>query len=222
MEGNQKKGGAFLDLETLLEKFRDRDRFPDSRMFNIHYSVLVPIMEREGKLHLIFEVRSKNLKNQPGEICFPGGKVEWGETPKEAALRETCEELGLQREDLLDIERMGEDVQPFAFRIIHTFVGVIQPRAEIRPNPDEVEEIFAVPLEWFRSARPEIYQVKIQLLPEQVFPSHKIPGGENRFLSERKIKEYFYYYGDYTIWGLTARILQDFLARAGISGMIEM
>ncbi|MEF1862735.1 CoA pyrophosphatase, partial [Neisseria gonorrhoeae] len=57
-------------------------------------SVLIPIIEINNTHYILFEVRSKNLKHQPSEISFPGGKIESGETPYEAVIRETCEELG--------------------------------------------------------------------------------------------------------------------------------
>ena len=68
------------------------------------YAVLVPLLRRADGLHLLYEVRSAALRRQPGEVCFPGGKLEPGEAPLDCALRETWEELGLAREhfDLFD------------------------------------------------------------------------------------------------------------------------
>lgn len=57
------------------------------------YSVLMPFVTTENGDALLLEIRSDNVK-QPGEICFPGGRIESGETPAETAVRETCEELG--------------------------------------------------------------------------------------------------------------------------------
>ena len=61
------------------------------------YSVLVPLVEREGGLSLLYEVRAGSLRRQPGEVCFPGGRLEGAESPEECALRETWEELGIPR-----------------------------------------------------------------------------------------------------------------------------
>jgi len=55
-----------------------------------YYSVLVPLVEKDGKLNLLFEKRASGLKRQPGEVCFPGGKVEEGETASESYLALTA------------------------------------------------------------------------------------------------------------------------------------
>ena len=63
------------------------------------YAVLIPWVETEYGDALLLEVRSDKVK-QPGEICFPGGRVEEGERVVAAAVRETCEELGISVEDI--------------------------------------------------------------------------------------------------------------------------
>ena len=68
-----------------------------------NYAVFIPLIKIDGEDHILFEVRSKNI-TQPGEVSFPGGRVEDGEDFKNAAIRETIEELLLDRED---IEYMG-------------------------------------------------------------------------------------------------------------------
>ncbi|MBX6378686.1 MAG: CoA pyrophosphatase, partial [Clostridia bacterium] len=63
----------------------------------VEAAVLVPLVQDDGgRWHLLFEVRSPDLRSRPSEICFPGGHVEpTDHTPAEAAVRETCEELQL-------------------------------------------------------------------------------------------------------------------------------
>ena len=53
------------------------------------FAVLAPLVRVDGETHLLFEVRALHMRRQPGEVCFPGGQIEEGETPLEAAVRET-------------------------------------------------------------------------------------------------------------------------------------
>ena len=64
------------------------------------YAVLCPLVERPDGLHLLYEVRAAALHRQPGEVCFPGGRMEAGETPEQCALRETEEELAIPRREI--------------------------------------------------------------------------------------------------------------------------
>ena len=82
-----------MDLEKLKRSLLGRT--PGLMDATGQYSVLVPLVEREGGLSLLYEVRAGSLRRQPGEVCFPGGRLEVAESPEECALRETWEELGI-------------------------------------------------------------------------------------------------------------------------------
>jgi len=70
------------------------------------YAVLVPLVEREDGIHVLYEVRALTLRRQPGEVCFPGGHIEAGETPEQCALRETFEELGIPEGEVQVLGRL--------------------------------------------------------------------------------------------------------------------
>lgn len=176
------------------------------------YSVLLPLIKINDNIHIIFEKRAEHLRRQPGEICFPGGRIEKGqEDSQTAALREAAEELRINKDDInlvgpLDFFVSSSD------SIIYPFVGWIEKEfAEISPNPDEVSEIFTVPVSFLLNTEPKIYQIHYKIEPEDSFPYHLIPDGKDYNWRPRSMKEYFYCYEDKVIWGMTARMLNEFL-----------
>jgi peroxisomal coenzyme A diphosphatase NUDT7 len=175
------------------------------------YAVLLPLVEKEDGLHVLFEIRAYHLRRQPGEVCFPGGKVDDTDRNElETAVRETSEELGIQRKNIADVFPLDFLVTPFG-TIIYPFVGVIHDVTKITPNDAEVAEIFTVPLDYFKTVKPEIFNVHYSVEPEENFPFELIIGGENYNWQKRQVDEYFYRYEGKVIWGLTARILTHFL-----------
>ncbi|GAB7386868.1 CoA pyrophosphatase [Bacillaceae bacterium] len=178
-------------------------------------AVLLPLVERDGQLHVLFEVRAKSLRRQPGEICFPGGKVDACDGSElDAAVRETCEELGVPRGAITPIAPLDFLVTPFN-SIIYPFVGTIDAPGRIRPNPDEVAEVFYVPLAYFSTVKPERHDIKLVVQPPEDFPFHLIAKGKYYNWRTGHVPEYFYTYQGRVIWGLTARILHHFLALIG-------
>lgn len=175
------------------------------------YAILLPLIERNGEVHVLFEVRSYDLRNQPGEICFPGGKIDFQDKTKEdAAVRETIEELGIERNAISDIFPLDYIVSPFGM-IVYPFAGVIDSKTAFNPNPPEVDHIFTVPLSFFMEKDPKIYRINFDIQPEESFPYDLIVGGENYNWRTRQVDEHFYIYGDKVIWGLTAEILAHFV-----------
>ncbi|MCL6479541.1 MAG: CoA pyrophosphatase [Peptococcaceae bacterium] len=175
-------------------------------------AVLLPLVEKDGKCHILFEVRSRHLNRQPGEICFPGGRVESSEHPDPlaAALRETAEELGIPDSDIEPIGPLDILVTPLS-AVIYPYVGKIN-TTEINPNPREVEETFLVPVDFFLSVPPFATCVEVATRYQPDFPLHKVPPVyKEGWQIKSTYPMYFYEYGKYFIWGMTGKILFNFL-----------
>ncbi|XP_066205749.1 peroxisomal coenzyme A diphosphatase NUDT7 [Saccopteryx leptura] len=115
------------------------------------YSILIPLLAKEGKLHLLFTLRSEKLRRSPGEVCFPGGKGEPTDADSVAtALREAQEEVGLCPEQVEVVCRLVPcllDVK--GNTLVTAVVGFIDHNFQAQPNPDEVKDVFLVPLDYF-------------------------------------------------------------------------
>lgn len=171
------------------------------------YAVLIPIIDVSGVTYLLFEKRSSKLRRQPGEICFPGGKLEAGESLQECAVRETVEELKVLPQQIELIGPGDIYVSPFNL-MIHPFVGVIK-NYQNTFSADEVEEIITIPLEFFRTQPPESFESKLISEPSQDFPYEWIPGGAKYPWAKGTYEILFYKYNDWIIWGMTAQIVKS-------------
>ncbi|MBW6409557.1 NUDIX hydrolase [Clostridium weizhouense] len=171
-------------------------------------SIIVPLIQLNNKLYVLFEVRAKKLNSQPGDICFPGGKIDFKETPKQAALRETYEELGIK-----DIEIINEldTVVRYDGMIIHPFLSIIKDIKNIKINKSEVDHVFYVPVDYLLNHKPLEAVGKLIVKREDDFPYDLIVNGENYKFKEGPYRYLFYKYKDYVIWGITAGILKNFL-----------
>lgn len=175
-------------------------------------AVTVPLIDMDGQPAVLFEVRSGQLNWQPGDICFPGGRIESRDSsPLEAAVRETVEELGIKREaieplgalDLL-VSPIGVMLYPYAVQLADGIVLV--------PNPDEVAEVFTVPLDFLLAAKPHTAFMETGTRPLPDFPFHLLPPDYPQGYRRRsKYSVLFYQYKQYVIWGVTASVLAAFI-----------
>ena len=162
---------------------------PDNRKLR-EAAVLIPIVEHLGDLHVILTMRSSALKHHPGQIAFPGGKVEPSDASTlAAALREADEEIGLPSDqvEILGTLPSHETVTGFT---VTPVVGAVHGDFDAFPQPGEVEEVFYVPLAHLQNA-----------------DSFAIQSRRWRGLTRQY---YTVPFGPYYIWGATARMLRAF------------
>ena len=167
-------------------------------------AVLIPLVNKEGEIHILFEVRQAGIR-QGGEICFPGGRIEEGESAEEAAVRETAEELLIPEEKIEVIAPMHVMSGPGGAKIysclgfLHEYQGSY--------SIQEVDRTFTVPLSWFAAYAPRTSTGAMAVETEENFPFDLLPGG--REYPWHKIPRRFYFYESEggVIWGITAELL---------------
>lgn len=212
-------------LGTLIRRLPEKPGIMGKeRYFNS--AVLVPLLTVDGSYHLLFEKRAENIR-QGSEICFPGGMHETGKDRdcRATAIRETVEELGVSREKIRILGRFDTLVATIG-ATVDAFLGEISIRSlsEISFNPQEVEKVFTMPVDFFLSNAPETYQIRLVVEPEYtnrkgedvvLLPARKLglperyhqPWGKSRH-------EILVYKTDYgVIWGITAAIIHDMVMK---------
>lgn len=176
------------------------------------YGVLVPIVEKDGELHLLYEVRDSNLSSQPGEVCFPGGQLEPGESMEHCAIRETMEELGISEQGIRVLTRL-DTLHAHPDISLYCYLGVLdyQLLSQAVANPVEVAETFLVPLSFLLENPPEIHMIKIKPLIDDNFPYDKInsPDGYKWRMGQYEVP--IYSFEGHAIWGMTARITRNLI-----------
>lgn len=170
-------------------------------------AVCIPLLETAHDYEILFEVRSKKIPDQPGDVCLPGGALEPAESFEDACVRETCEELLIRPEQ---IRIIGEaDILHVRNTLIRPFVGLLTAYSGTFSKA-EVEEVFQVPLSYFLETEPEKYPVESIPKPSDDFPFDRIQGGRNYQWRTMRTDELFYEYDGHVIWGLTARLVHAF------------
>jgi 8-oxo-dGTP pyrophosphatase MutT (NUDIX family) len=180
-------------------------------------SVLIPLVEKGGEVHLLYEVRADELKKQPGEIACPGGKMEAGETPEQTAVRETCEELLVPESAVRFIAQIDYIVSYSNFTMYACLGEIDADALEAEPNRGEVKDTFLVPLSFFVENEPEVYVNRVVPVISEGFPLEKIHFKEGYSWREGKATVPIYTWTDpasgveRVIWGLTARLTHSFV-----------
>lgn len=172
------------------------------------YAVFLPLVWSNNQWQVLYEIRSESI-SQPGEVSFPGGGIDEGETAEEAAVREVMEELNIQPEQ---IDILGEiDYLVLERSTVHCFVGRLNlDWTTILPN-EEVARIFTVPLSTLLTTQPVYYQLDSQIVPDCDFPFERLRGGVDYPFSHHKRSVPFYENLPENIWGMTAQFTHRFV-----------
>ena len=148
-------------------------------------AVLIPIIDRQDGLNILLTERTKHLSAHPGQISFPGGRLEAVDNNAvDAALRESREEVGLQ-----EISVLGEigTYSSYSGYDITAILGLVHPPFDFSINTDEVESVIEVPLQ----VALDLNQYKLENI---------VRDGERRHF-------YTFHYEDKPIWGFTGSLL---------------
>jgi len=150
-------------------------------------AVLIPLFWKDDELHILLTKRSKNLKHHAGQVSFPGGGFDESDvTIRQAAIRETEEEIGITPQ-YIEVVGYLEDLETNSGFYVTPFVAILKEGFKIIKNIHEVSEVFSVPLSFFSNANN--YRLQTALY------------------KGKKVKYYVYQYDEYTIWGFTAEII---------------
>lgn len=186
----------------------------------INSAVLIPIVILKGTEFILFQKRSKNVR-QPGEVSFPGGHFELKKDKDllSTAVRETCEELGINEQQITMLGKLGTLVAPMAV-VVEAYIGILNLNSvnDLEIDEKEVERIFLIPLKYFLDNKPDEYYTNIEIHPFTInesgqridhFPvtelglpeQYSIPWkrGKHRILVYKTTEE--------IIWGITAELI---------------
>jgi 8-oxo-dGTP pyrophosphatase MutT (NUDIX family) len=156
-------------------------------------AVLVPVVRRQPQVTVLLTLRTEHLPSHAGQVCFPGGKIDEADMgPVGAALREAYEETGLEPHLVEPLGFLDVYQTRTGFRVVPV-VGLVAPAFTPRPAPDEVADIFEVPLGFLMDPRNHLQETRMW------------QGVERRF--------YAMPFGERYIWGATAGMLKNLYDR---------
>jgi len=155
-------------------------------------AVLAPIVMRESGLSVLLTERAAQLRSHSGQVAFPGGKIDPGESAGETALREASEEIGLEAEFIEPLGWLDAYLTSTGYRVA-PLVALVSPGFALTLNPDEVADAFETPLAFLMDPL-----------------NHQL---HEREWQGRRRKFYAMPHQGRYIWGATAGILRNFYER---------
>ena len=162
-------------------------------------AVLVPLFEEDGEVRVVLTVRSDRLSSHRGEVAFPGGRLEVGESMEVAALREASEEVSLDPASVTVVGQLTAMPTVSSNSVMTPVVGTLRARPSLTASPSEVERIFDVALADL--VADGVFHEEWWSVPERTGPG--FPEGE--------FPVWFFDVAGETVWGATARTLMELL-----------
>jgi 8-oxo-dGTP pyrophosphatase MutT (NUDIX family) len=160
-------------------------------------AVLFPVVARPEGLSVLLTERARHLSTHAGQVAFPGGRIEPGESVEQAALRESLEEIGLEAAHARPVGFLPPFFSGTGYRVTPV-MALLDPAMALQPDPGEVARVFEVPL------------AHVLHMPNYKRSSIFWRGRDRTF--------YVLDYDDAYIWGVTAGILHAFATRMGDRG----
>ncbi len=162
-----------------------------------HAGVLIPVLEDDSLLHVLFTKRTQQVSDHKGQVSFPGGSIDDDDVSMEAtALRETHEEIGLKNEDIEILGRIDDAHTKASNFVIHPYVGFIQYPYEFILSKAEVERIITIPLSIFHPDNTSYHLNSFE------YQGIMHDGPAYKFFND-------------IVWGATARIMKNFMEIMG-------
>jgi 8-oxo-dGTP pyrophosphatase MutT (NUDIX family) len=150
------------------------------------------VPDEDNDVSVILTIRSENLGSHSGQISFPGGRLEEGETALEAALRETHEEIGISSALIEVVAQLSDFYVMPSNSVVYPYIGILKRLPDFQINEDEVQEIILVKLE---------YLLEKENLVSELWHFHSFSADVPHWKVHK----------EKNLWGATAMILSEFL-----------
>ena len=191
-------GPLLVDEDRFDEDRFDEGRAPNGRRVNA--GVLATLFEERGEARVILTRRSSRLRTHKGEVSFPGGRLDAGESVAEAAVREAHEEVGLDPRQVTTVGWIHPVMTMASASLIVPVLATVPARPHLVANPHEVERVFDVALADL--ADPAVFHEERWRVPGRT-----VPGSEDDWFPV-----WFFEISGEIIWGATARMLRELLS----------
>ena len=174
----------------MLPKSRVDIKFPNTTERAIPSAVLILLYPYNDDINFILTERTNDVQHHKGQISLPGGSWEDGEHLHETAMRETEEEIGIPMDEINIVCELTPLFVKVTGYMIHPFVGYVQQKPNITPDPNEVKNVFT------------------SSISDLLNPNNSL--SELWTIRKTPVNVPFFKFGEHKVWGATAMILSEF------------